>query len=64
MKDKTVIMIAHRLSSIRAVDEILVLEDGKILERGSHQDLMAKESRYKDLQESYAAANEWRVGHE
>lgn len=34
MKNKTVIMIAHRLSSIRNVDEILVVDEGKIVERG------------------------------
>lgn len=47
MKNKTVIMIAHRLSSIREVDEILVLDEGKIVERGSDEELMSKESKYK-----------------
>lgn len=64
MKDKTVIMIAHRLSSISNVDEILVLEEGKIVERGTDKDLMSKDSRYKTLQELYDIANEWRVGYE
>ena len=64
MKDKTVIMIAHRLSSIRNVDEILVLEEGKIVERGTDKDLISKDSRYKELQEMYSIANEWRVGYE
>lgn len=64
MKDKTVIMIAHRLSSISNVDEILVLEEGKIVERGTDKDLMSKGSRYKELQEMYSIANEWRVGYE
>lgn len=64
MKDKTVIMIAHRLSSIRMVDEILVLEDGKIIERGNDKALMAMDSRYKKLQDVYNSANEWRVGYE
>lgn len=64
MKGKTVIMIAHRLSSIRNVDEILVLEEGKIVERGTDKDLMSKDSRYKTLQELYDIANEWRVGYE
>lgn len=64
MKDKTVIMIAHRLSSISNVDEILVLEEGKIVERGTDKDLMSKDSRYKELQEMYSIANEWRVGYE
>lgn len=64
MKDKTVIVIAHRLSSISNVDEILVLEEGKIVERGTDKDLMSKDSRYKTLQELYDIANEWRVGYE
>lgn len=61
MKGKTVIMIAHRLSSIKNVDEILVIDSGKILERGSHKELMSKESHYKALQGKYVEANEWRV---
>lgn len=64
MKDKTVIMIAHRLSSIRNVDEIIVLEDGKIIERGDDKSLMQYDSKYKSLQELYTMANEWRVGYE
>lgn len=61
MKDKTVIMIAHRLSSIRAVDEILVVEKGKIIERGSDEELMAENKRYKHFQDLYAKANDWRL---
>ncbi len=61
MKDKTVIMIAHRLTSVRNVDEILVIEDGKVIERGSDKELMARDSRYKFFQDLYAQANDWRV---
>ncbi len=61
MRGKTVIMIAHRLSSIVNADEILVLYEGKIVERGSHQDLMEQGGKYKYLQESFHKANEWRV---
>ena len=61
MEGKTVIMIAHRLSSIRNVDEILVVEDGKVTERGSHDELMKKDSKYKNLQNLYNQANEWRL---
>lgn len=64
MKDKTVIMIAHRLSSIRDVDEILVLENGQIIERGSDEELMQNDSTYKQLQKMYNSANKWRVGYE
>lgn len=61
MKGRTVIMIAHRLSTIKNVDEILVVDGGKIIERGSHGELMGRESVYKRLQSEYASANEWRV---
>lgn len=62
MQDKTVIMIAHRLSSIRAVDEILVLDHGEIVERGSDAELMGQDTRYKGFMGLYQSANEWRVG--
>lgn len=62
MQDKTVIMIAHRLSSIRAVDEIFVLDHGEIVERGSDTELMGQDTRYKGLMSLYQSANEWRVG--
>ncbi len=61
MKNKTVIMIAHRLSSIRNVDEILVIDDGKIIERGNDKELMAQNGRYRQLQELFSKANDWRV---
>ena len=64
MKDRTVIMIAHRLSSIRYVDEILVIEDGKIIERGKDEELMQKDSKYRYFQTLYGQANEWRVGYD
>ena len=64
IKDKTVIMIAHRLPSIRNVDEILVMDNGKIIERGTDRELMALDGEYKKLQSLYSKANEWRVNYE
>jgi ATP-binding cassette, subfamily B, bacterial len=46
---RTVIVIAHRLSTVRAADLILVIEDGRIVERGRHIDLLAAGGRYEDL---------------
>ena len=64
IKDKTVIMIAHRLPSIRNVDEILVMDNGEIIERGSDRELMALDGEYKKLQSLYSKAKEWRVNYE
>ncbi|MDU4721621.1 MAG: ABC transporter ATP-binding protein [Clostridioides difficile] len=61
IKNKTVIMIAHRLSSITNVDEILFIDDGSVIERGSHKDLIAAKGRYKKLYDMYNTANEWRI---
>ncbi|MEQ6165763.1 ABC transporter ATP-binding protein [Ekhidna sp. MALMAid0563] len=49
MKDRTTFVIAHRLSTIRQADQILVIEDGEIVERGTHDELIANEGRYFDL---------------
>jgi ATP-binding cassette, subfamily B, bacterial MsbA len=48
-KSRTAIVIAHRLSTIEKADEILVIDDGKILERGNHQTLLAKNGAYTQL---------------
>ena len=49
MNGRTVFLIAHRLSTVRIADEILVLEKGEIIERGNHDALMQKQGRYYDL---------------
>jgi subfamily B ATP-binding cassette protein MsbA len=46
---RTTFVIAHRLSTIRSADQILVLEHGEIVERGSHDELLAKDGRYRQL---------------
>lgn len=64
MRDKTVLMIAHRMSSIKNVDEILVLENGEIVERGNHELLSTQRGLYDTLLALYETANDWRVSHE
>jgi len=49
MKDRTTFVIAHRLSTIQKADQILVIEEGNIVERGKHDELLAKKGRYFDL---------------
>lgn len=49
MKDRTTFVIAHRLSTIQQADQILVIEDGNIVERGKHKELLEKEGRYYEL---------------
>jgi len=49
MKDRTTFVIAHRLSTIQQADQILVIEDGNIAERGKHDELLANKGRYHEL---------------
>ncbi len=51
MKDRTSVVIAHRLSTVRDADRIVVLDHGRIIEVGSHADLMARPSRYREMVE-------------
>ena len=60
-RDKTIIMIAHRLKTVEHADQILVLDQGRIVEQGKHQDLLAKQGIYsKFIQERKTAAS-WRI---
>ena len=62
MKDKTVIVIAHRLNTVINADQILVLKDGKIVESGTHEDLMQNEDTwYRRMMEEQKKAAEWKI---
>lgn len=60
-KNKTVIMIAHRLKTIRNANQILVLKDGEIVERGSHEELIKNNGLYSDLINAKAKAESWKL---
>ena len=61
VKDKTVIMIAHRLNTIEYANQILVISDGKIAERGKHEDLILADGIYKRLFDIYKKTNIWQM---
>ncbi|MBF1048673.1 MAG: ABC transporter ATP-binding protein, partial [Peptostreptococcus sp.] len=59
--NRTTIMIAHRLNSIKNVDEIIVMKKGQILDKGKHDYLIDNCAYYKDLYKNYSKSIEWRV---
>jgi ATP-binding cassette subfamily B protein len=61
-KDKTLIMIAHRLSTVKNADKIFVMDDGKCVESGKHDELIAANGLYKRMFEEYSKSVEWKVG--
>lgn len=61
-KGKTVIMIAHRLTTVTGVDRIYVVREGKIADVGSHRELTAKEGLYQEMWREYNSAAQWKVG--
>lgn len=61
-KDKTVIMIAHRLKTVRNAEKILVLNDGKIVQEGKHDELIEKEGIYADFVNGRKEAIGWKLG--
>ncbi len=61
-KDKTVLMIAHRLSTIQDADLILVFKDGKIIERGTHTELLSMNGIYASMWQDYQTSITWKIG--
>ncbi|MDR1605120.1 MAG: ABC transporter ATP-binding protein/permease [Gracilibacteraceae bacterium] len=62
MKNKTVVIIAHRLSTVRGADKILVIDKGKIVEEGRHDTLAAAGGRYSRMWAQYTESIDWTLG--
>lgn len=61
---KTVLMIAHRLSSVKHADRIFVLDHGRLVESGTHDELMRKKQEYARLYEEFTTSLSWKVAKE
>ena len=59
--DKTVIMIAHRLKTVRHADQILVIDGGKIVQRGTHDELIRQDGIYRSFVAEREQAASWKV---
>ena len=62
IRGKTVIVIAHRLSSVISARQILVMKEGRIVQRGRHDELRAAEGVYRNMWNAYTDAGQWRMG--
>ena len=61
MQGKTVILIAHRLSTVRSADKIIVMEKGRLVEEGRHDQLVAAGGRYARMWSNYTQAIDWKI---
>ena len=60
-KEKTIIMIAHRLKTVRNADQIIVIDKGRIVQKGKHDDLMKEEGIYKNFVSGRKQAVSWKI---
>ena len=63
-KGKTVLMIAHRLTSVTSADNIIVMDAGRIAEQGSHKELLQKQGLYANMWREYQQSVNWKIGKE
>lgn len=60
-REKTIFMIAHRLKTVRNADRILVVDSGRIIQQGKHEELMREEGIYKRFVQSRELAAGWKL---
>lgn len=61
MQNRTVIIIAHRLSTIRSADKIIVMDRGKLVEEGTHEQLLTSNGKYKIMWDMYTRSLDWKI---
>ena len=62
-KEKTIIMIAHRLKTVRHADQIVVVDKGRIVQQGTHEQLMTQDGIYKRFVDAREQAVSWKLAH-
>ena len=61
MKDKTILMIAHRLKTVQKANQILVLDGGRIVQKGTHAELAGQDGLYRDFLNARKEATGWKL---
>lgn len=61
VKNKTLIVIAHKLSTIKSADKILVIDEGQVIEEGSHDDLIGKKNKYYEFWQKRVNSRSWKI---
>ena len=59
VQSRTVIVIAHRLSTVMGADQIIVLDEGELVQRGTHEALISLPGRYQSMWQAQAATKDW-----
>ena len=62
MGSATIILISHRITTLMQADQILVVDDGQIVQRGTHRELVAVPGKYKDFVDIRSQSEGWKIG--
>lgn len=63
IKGKTVLVIAHRLTTITEADQIIVLKEGRIHDSGTHKELVSRDGLYKNMWDACLYSTDWQINH-